>query len=55
MFIALAIPCVEPRAWGRVSDFGSEMGAEGRCQVRSRAANLARRNWLTCAYAHKQT
>jgi len=38
-----------------VSDSGSEEGAEGRWQARSRAAKVASRDWLTCADVHKQT
>jgi hypothetical protein len=37
-----------------MSDFGSEMGAAGRWQVRSGAANVASRDCLTCADVHKQ-
>ncbi len=55
MLIALAVRCGNLRADSRVSDSGSEMGAEGRWQVRSGAANVANRDSLTCADVHKQT
>ncbi len=55
MLIALSAPCGEQHGGGQVSDSGSEMGAEGRWQVRSGAANVASRDWLTCADVHKQT
>jgi len=55
MLIALAVRCGNLRARSRVSDSGSEMGADGRWQVRSRAAYVAARDWLTCADVPKQT
>jgi len=55
MLNAFAFHCAKPRARGSVSDPGSEMGAEGRWQARSRAAYVPAQERLTCADAHKQT
>jgi hypothetical protein len=54
MLIAVALPCGGSRACGRVSDFGSEMGAEGRWQARSITASVPAQEPLTCADVHNQ-
>jgi hypothetical protein len=54
MLIAVALRCGESRARGWVSDFGSEMGAEGRWQARSITASVPVQGPLTCADVRNQ-
>jgi hypothetical protein len=48
-------PCGEPQSRGRMSDSGSEMGAEGHWQTLSKAAHVPAQDRLTSADEHKQT